>query len=780
MRILLVEDNADHLELMILALTGQDPTWQVEGVASGEEALRYLAEEEAYDLVFLDYRLPQRNGLEVLEQIRRGENPPPVVMVTGLGDEQVAVEAMKAGADDYVVKGEGYLQRLPVLAWRAVEAHRSDVERKQAEERLRESEERLFQVVQGNSVPAFVIDSNHIITHWNKACENLTGVSANEVIGTQKQWLAFYSAERPVMADLIADNMPEEEVVRYFGGKYRKSLLIEGAYEAEGFLPNLGEKGKWLFCTTAPLKDAKGEVIGAIETLQDITERKRVIEALKESEEQISLTVENAPLGIGTIHLDGRLRSMNQAYCDMLGYSSEELLNMAFDDITHPDDKEKSHKAIGDLLEGKVSRLEFEKRYIRKDGSVIDVIQRGGVVHDTSGNPLFIIGVSEDVTEKRKLEAQLLQAQKMEAIGTLSGGIAHDFNNLLMGIQGNASLMLLSTDSDHPHYERLRSIEQCVQSGVELTRQLLGFARGGRYEVKPIDINELIQRTSTMFGRTKKEIKIYRKYQKGIFTVEVDPGQIEQVLLNLYVNAWEAMPEGGELYLQSENVTLDEDYIKPFTIKPGRYVKISVTDTGLGMDDDTKKRIFDPFFTTKEMGRGAGLGLASVYGIIKNHGGIINVYSEKAEGTTFNIYLPASEKEIKEERKVAEELLKGIETVLLVDDEDIIIDVGSEMLKSLDYEVLIAGDAKEAIRLYNENKEKIDMVILDMIMPDMGGGEAYDRLKEINPNIKVLLSSGYSINSHATDILERGCDGFIQKPFNMRQLSQKIREILDK
>ncbi|MBA7535665.1 Sensor kinase CckA [subsurface metagenome] len=237
---------------------------------------------------------------------------------------------------------------------------------------------------------------------------------------------------------------------------------------------------------------------------------------------------------------------------------------------------------------------------------------------------------------------------------------------------------------------------------------------------------------------------------------------------------------GGKLYLQSENVTLDEDYSKPFTIKPGRYVKVSITDTGLGMDDDTKKRIFDPFFTTKEMDKGTGWGLASVYGIIKNHGGIINVYSEKAEGTTFNIYLPASEKEIEEEKRLPESILKGTETVLLVDDEDIIIDVGSNMLKTLSYEVLIARDAKEAIRLYNENREKIDIVILDMIMPDMGGGEAYDRLKEINPRIKVLLSSGYSINGQATDILERGCDGFLQKPFNMKQLSQRIREILDK
>jgi len=258
------------------------------------------------------------------------------------------------------------------------------------------------------------------------------------------------------------------------------------------------------------------------------------------------------------------------------------------------------------------------------------------------------------------------------------------------------------------------------------------------------------------------------------------------------------MPKGGDLYIQTENVTLDENYTKPFNVTPGRYVKISITDTGVGMDEETQRRIFEPFFTTKEMGRGTGLGLASAYGIIKNHGGIINVYSEKGEGSTFTIYLPASEKEIVKEEKIPERLLKGTETVLLVDDEDIIIDVGDGLLKTLGYKVLVARSGKEAIEIISkahrakrkEDKGKKghapgamppapDIIILDMIMPEMSGGETYDRMKEINPNIKVLLSSGYSINGQATEILKRGCNGFIQKPFNMKQLSQELRKILD-
>ena len=283
-----------------------------------------------------------------------------------------------------------------------------------------------------------------------------------------------------------------------------------------------------------------------------------------------------------------------------------------------------------------------------------------------------------------------------------------------------------------------------------------------------------------MFGRTKKEITIRGKYENDLRIVEVDQGQIQQMLLNLYINAWQAMHGGGELHIQTENITIDESYSESYQLEPGEYVKISVADTGVGMDEATQQRIFDPFFTTKEIGRGTGLGLASVYGIVKNHGGLINVYSEKGKGTTFNIYLPASEKEVIEEKKIEKEVSKGYETVLLVDDEDVIIDVGMAMLEKLGYKVLIARNGSEAIEIYNSTVDKINMVILDMIMPGMGGGCTYDRLKKIDPELKALLSSGYSMDSQATEILERGCNGFIPKPFSMRVLSMKIRDILDK
>ena len=394
--------------------------------------------------------------------------------------------------------------------------------------------------------------------------------------------------------------------------------------------------------------------------------------------------------------------------------------------------------------------------------------------------------------EKKKLEAQLKYAQRMEALSTLAGGMAHNFNNLLMGIQGNTSLILLETDSAHPSYERLNNIEKQVQSGSKLTGQLLGYAREGRYEVRHISFNQLVKETSNTFGTSRKDIRVYQDLAKDLWGIKADQGQIEQVLLNLYVNAADAMPGGGDLFLKTMNVTDKDIKNKPYKVEPGNYVYLNVADTGTGMDNETMDRIFDPFFTTKGMSKSTGLGLASAYGIIKAHGGYIDVYSERGHGTTFEIYLPASKKEEVREKEVAIEVLEAKETVLLVDDEDMIIDVCKEILKALGYKVLIARNGKDAIDIISrahgaERMEQepgamrfaIDLVILDMIMPVMGGGETYDRMKEISPDIKVLLSSGYSIDGQATEILERGCNGFIQKPFTMKELSQNIREVLD-
>ena len=366
----------------------------------------------------------------------------------------------------------------------------------------------------------------------------------------------------------------------------------------------------------------------------------------------------------------------------------------------------------------------------------------------------------------------------MEAIGTLAGGIAHDFNNILMGIQGHASLILTHNDHGSSSKKDLESIEALVESGANLTRQLLAYARGGKYEVKPIDLNELIQAQNRLFLRMKKDIVLHEKLANNLWIIDADQGQMEQAILNLYINASQAMPDGGDIYIETENVIIDENHAGSFHVDHGKYIKVMISDTGVGIDESIKQRIFEPFFTTKEIGRGTGLGLASVYGIIENHGGSIFVSSEKGKGTTFTLYLPGGERKMTKENGSFTEIPKGEGGVLIVDDEDMIVSVSSRLIDKMGYTAFHASNGEEAIEVYKANMDKIDIVILDLIMPGLGGGDTFDRLKEINPDIKVLLSSGYSIDGLAQEILDRGCNGFIQKPFRVKELSDKLMGIL--
>ena len=426
---------------------------------------------------------------------------------------------------------------------------------------------------------------------------------------------------------------------------------------------------------------------------------------------------------------------------------------------------------------GAIRPLTYECEFTDRQGARRKCVNSVSMI---PGTRMTVTSVLE-LTDVLSLQKQLVHAQKMEAIGTLAAGIAHDFNNLLTGIQGNASLMLLEAGDNTRFRERLVGIEEHVRRGAELTKQLLSFAQTGRYQAKPISLNEIVEKTAAMFGRTKREIVIHKSFDDDLWTVEADQVEIERLLLNLFVNAAQAMPGGGQLYLTTSNVTLSQRYVQPFDLPAGRYVKVSTTDTGVGMDEQTKARIFEPFFTTRETGQGTGLGLASAYAIVKGHGGIINVYSEKGRGTTFTIYLPASSKEKESESLAAsEQELRGSETILLVDDEPSIIDVGSQLLELLGYKVFTAASGVEAVEIFHRRHSEIHLVILDMIMPHMSGGETFDMLKAINPGVIVVLSSGYSMTGEAGSVVAKGCKGFIQKPFTPAELSRIIREALKK
>ena len=531
---------------------------------------------------------------------------------------------------------------------------------------------------------------------------------------------------------------------------------------------------------TAKLQEANDGLVSEIE-------RRRGTEAqLRISEEKYRSILDTIEEAYFETDRSGTLVFVNDAASRIMGYTAAELRGMHFRHFSDHQPTRELIEAFRTMIRsGKPVRV-ITQPVITKNGTrkVLDL--SATLIRDASGTLTGFRGLARDVTdsiaaqkEKEKLQGQLNHAQRMEAVGTLAGGIAHDFNNLLMGIMGNVSLLNTKLGKSSPLSDYIDAIEQCVESGATLTRQLLGYARGGKYQVTTVNLNDTVQRTADMFGRTKKEIQIQFSFQEDIWPVEADQGQVDQVLVNLYVNAWQAMTEDMTLILSTANVVLDKAYTQAFNVPPGAYVAVNVQDRGKGIAPEIMKRIFEPFFTTKKMGRGTGLGLASAFGIIKNHGGIIDVKSRLENGTTFTIYLPAAS------RKKAEQPIRESEyphdhtgTLLVVDDEPYVLKSVSDALKDLGYDVISASGGYEAVALFEKDKDRIDGVLLDMVMPDLNGRQVLTRLKEIKPSIKVVLSSGYSLNGLGSDSRHLPGDGFIQKPFQIEQLAAAIGSVL--
>jgi len=683
-----------------------------------------------------------------------------IVLVIGVGNKE----------DEYNQTDIEQLKLLMEGMWRLVE-------RKQTVEALRESEERLRTLFESSRDAILMMDPEGKVSYWNPAAERIFGYASVEAIGRNLHELLaperYHEAHRTAYAQFLRTG---------------KGWAIGRTLELQAIRKDGSEITVALSLSAERIKDSWH----AMGIIRDITEEKEAQEALKQSRSLLSSIIEFLPDAIFAINLEGKVISWNRALEEMTGFSAETMLGKGDYEYAIPFYGERRPLFVNLLLSwdeniaGKYSTIKKDGDTIYAEAEVPFVKGpkrylwgKASLLRNEQGEVIGAIASIRDMTERKFLESQLLQARKMESVGTLAGGVAHDFNNILMGIQGHASLMMLELDANHPHYEHLKGIEEQVKSASDLTRQLLGFARGGKYEVEATDMNEVIKKTSTMFGRTKKELAIHKKYEKDLWTVEVDRGQMEQVLLNLYVNAWHAMPEGGKLILETSNTVVDEKYAALHGVLPGKYVMISVTDTGTGMEEEIKKRIFDPFFTTKEMGRGTGLGLAMVYGIIKGHNGLIDVFSKPGCGTTFNIYLPASDKRIREQKPPVSKVVKGTGTILLIDDEPAVLAVSKKILESLGYTVYGIGNGSEAIAFFRDMKSKIDLVILDMIMPGLSGSETFDCIRGVDPSVKVILCSGYSLDGQAQQILDKGCSGFIQKPFNITDLSLKIRDTLE-
>ncbi|MCX8117554.1 MAG: response regulator [Desulfobacterota bacterium] len=637
---------------------------------------------------------------------------------------------------------------------------------------------------------SLVVDNDPIMLKWmsnfleNEGYQVVTGEDGLEALNLLKHYKPDI-----IFADLIMPNIDGEklcQVIRRDPGLKDVFLVVFSAAAPEENL-HLYDTGADVCIAKSSFDKMAKQIRKALEEYQrrarhaaskplidfDDAFPRQITRELLNSRKHFELILRSMEEGILEITPQGQIIYSNPSALSLVGLPEERLLASNFIELFQEMDREK--------IKGYLSSLETNGRRIKIDpplplnGKQISLTLLS--IPDEDNRTTIVL--LKDESERKKMEAQLLQAQKMEAIGTLAGGIAHDFNNLLMVIQGNVSLMLLDTEPSHPHYEMLKAIEKKVQSGSKLTSQLLGYARKGRYEVKPLLLNPLVKETAETFGRTRKNIVLHFDLDEDLHTIEADPGQIEQVLMNLLVNAGDAMPHGGELYLKTLNVTHREIQSEIYEAAPGHYVLLSVRDTGIGMDQKTKERIFDPFFTTKGLGRGTGLGLASVYGIVKGHQGYINVESELGKGSTFSIFLPASAERVEAQVSKVEQIVKGQGTLLLVDDEEYILEVGEKILKTLGYDVLLANNGEKAIELFEANRDRIDLVILDLIMPYKGGQETFDEIRRINPRVKILLSSGYSMEGQAAEIMRKGCEGFIQKPFSIQEFSQKLKEILD-
>lgn len=644
---------------------------------------------------------------------------------------------------------------------------RARIERKRTEDALYEAQE-VFRIL--------VEKSPDIIARYDRDCRrtyvNPTYLKVAQM--PQRELLASEPIQRsplPATSAAVLQNL-------------LRRVLDSGVAEAVDVMwPKPDNVDHWYNVYAFPEFDRQGRVVSVMTISRDITERKRAEQEIRRSQLLLDTIVQNLPLQIFVKEAQELTFVLVNRQCQAVtGYPAQELLGKTDYDFfpTEQADffvsKDRETISKGVLVDIPEEVLES------KSGDTKILHTRKVPIIDQSGKPLYLLGISEDITAQKSLQRQLFQAQKMEAIGTLAGGIAHDFNNILQVALGYSELILGYEDLPKRCRADLQKIHESSRRGADLVRRLLTFSRKTEIKPQPLNLNRRINEMRKMLERAiPKMIEIQLVLDEDVATINADPTQVDQVLMNLAVNARDAMPEGGRLIFDTANVVLDEEYAAShIDVKPGHYVLLSITDTGAGMDRETLRHIFEPFYTTKGMGGGTGLGLAMVHGIVQQHGGNIRCYSEPGQGTSFKIYFPAlvADEEI-EETRVTLIPLGGSETILLADDEEFVRDLGQRLLTAQGYKVLTASNGKEALEVYRSRNDEISLVILDLVMPEIGGKQCLRGLLEINPKAKVLIASGFSANGPTKDALTSGAKGFVDKPFALNQLLKAVRETLD-
>ncbi len=636
-------------------------------------------------------------------------------------------------------------------------------ERKQAQQALRESEERYRAVFDNAGIGIDMVDRDGKVVGVNPALSDMLGYTEEDF--RQLTLMDITHPDDREISKRSLDGILSGEVASY---RVEKRYIRKDG----GVL--------WGDLSVSAIQDAEGKHTATVGVIADITERKESQVKLKQSEERLRLIIDSSPIGIIIVQ-EGKYVYVNPRFVEIFGYEkADEILGLPVEAIYVPESKELIVQRVPDSTSGTKTISHYEAVGVSKSGKAIDAGAWVTEIEYLGGEASLAFVM--DVTESKRLRSQLLQAQKMESIGTLAGGIAHDFNNLLTVVLGFSELLLIGKDEQDPSYADLQRINHAARNGADLVRRILTFSRKAEFNPRPLNLNHEIEQAKQLLTRTvPKMIEVELVLSDGLPTVIADPTQVEQVLMNLAVNARDAMPEGGKLTIDTKPVTLDEEYCRlHLGSKPGDYVMLSISDTGHGMDSETLNHIFEPFYTTKASGEGTGLGLAMVYGMVKQCGGYIIGYSEPGMGTAFRIYLPVIPTEAKSEPPTDKPILsRGTETILLVDDEEMVRDLGKRILERSGYTVLTAANGKEAVNLYRKQGSKISLVILDLIMPEMGGRQCLEELLKIDSQVNVLIASGYSAAGETKKTIESGARGYVGKPYEMRGLLEAVRRVLD-
>ena len=888
LNLLLIEENPCDVELCLQELKRAGFIFQADVVQTAADFMARIRA-KPYDLVITDYRLPTWTGLDALSLLKELGTDIPLILVTGTLGEEKAVECIKLGVTDYLLKDS--LTRLPLAIHRALEEKAAREERARAERALRESEES-YRVVAETATDAIVtIDDEGRILFVNQAAENIFGHTVDEMRGRDvtlvmpdylgqvhkaafqrylnsgKKHLTWESVELPglhktgreipleislgefvkdgkhlftaVVRDIserkraeqklaaserrlrtIIETEPECVKILSFDGtvleinsaglqmmeadapdqvvgksylsrvapEYQKQFRAMLEHAAQGHGRGLefeltGFKGttRWMEAHATPLRNERDEIYAILTITHDSTGRKLAEEMLRESEARYRGMFENATYGIYRATIEGELLDANPAFINMLGYGSRaELLSVKQTAELFANPRERAR-----LIEqyARTSRVDVQVEWKRKDGRPITVRLNGRKVQSHTHQAECLEIVAEDVSERLALEKQLQQAQKFEAIGQLAGGIAHDFNNMIGAILGWAELGSEETSPGSRVYSHFQKVRQQAERAAALTRQLLAFARRQILEPRNIDLNQAVREVLSLLEKViGGDIELKTRLAPDLAVVRADPTQVEQVLMNLCLNARDAMPLGGRLGIETANVESDAENTRQLVYAhPGPFICLTVSDTGVGMDAATLDRIFEPFFTTKGTGKGTGLGLATVYGIVKQHGGFVHVMSEPGRGSSFQIYFPVSSAPVDAApRKDAEQLARGgAETILVVEDDEGLREIARETLARLGYHVMVALDGEEAVQKFQACRDQVALVLLDVVLPKLSGPRTYVRMCQEKAGVPVIFTTGYSTDIAMLAAVQNGGFPLLRKPYSPRDLARRVREILD-